>query len=215
VISKPKHSYVIEVYENYLAQLTSLQAITYGLICGLSSMTGYCSATNIYLGKKLGVSKQHIERILMKLEQNQFIKLETGDYEVGIGWDDWDGEHEDTSEFKRQLISDINRRIYPLIESEGKGIVVRPKHMQIEVEGKGINWTEVLLISYLTNMRENWMKVKKRNPYVYISTIKSMLNIRNTSDLRKTIQRMIDNKLLHQFVIDKRKLLFIPGMSSK
>jgi len=65
-------------------KLNSTDKIVYGLIKSLSNSTGYCFATNDYIGKRTNLCKSTISNTIRKLKKCNYIKTETVDYQRRI-----------------------------------------------------------------------------------------------------------------------------------
>ena len=64
--------------------INSTDKLVYGVINSLANSTGYCYASNDYIGKKVNLSKRTITDSIRKLKKANYIKVEIVNYQRRI-----------------------------------------------------------------------------------------------------------------------------------
>lgn len=66
------------------SNLNSTDKLVYGVITSLAKNTGYCYASNEYIGKKVNLKKRTITESIKRLKKANYIRVETVNYQRQI-----------------------------------------------------------------------------------------------------------------------------------
>ena len=64
--------------------INSTDKLVYGVITSLAKNTGYCYASNEYIGKKVNLKKRTITESIKRLKKANYIRVETVNYQRRI-----------------------------------------------------------------------------------------------------------------------------------
>ena len=64
--------------------INSTDKLVYGVITSLAKSTGYCYASNEYIGKKVNLTKRSITESIKRLKKANYIRVETANYQRHI-----------------------------------------------------------------------------------------------------------------------------------
>lgn len=64
--------------------INSTDKLVYGVITSLAKNTGYCYASNEYIGKRIGYTKRTITESIKRLKKANYIRVETINYQRHI-----------------------------------------------------------------------------------------------------------------------------------